>query len=135
MQAQRRAKGDRAAARMRGEGFRARIVVVKVKYGDHSLVSRRVTLPRATTDARVIGRIARRLLADVPGIAQRGVRLTGVSLSGLEVGDAPQQLGFDEPEVARGEDLGKALDKIAAKFGDGVIRRAVHVKGDGRGAR
>jgi DNA polymerase IV len=129
------AQGDRAAARLRGEGFRARVVVVKVKYGDHALVSRRVTLPRATTDARVIGRIAGRLLADVPGIAQRGVRLTGVSLSGLEQGDAPRQLGFDEPDVARGEDLGKALDKITAKFGDGVIRRAVHVKGDGRGAR
>jgi len=121
-------QGDRAAARLRAEGLRARVVVVKVKYADHTLVTRRTTLGRATADGRLIGQATRRLLAEVPGIDKRGVRLTGVSLAGLEDESGPRQLGFDEPEVARGESLGKALDQIAAKFGDDAIGRALRRK-------
>jgi DNA polymerase IV len=134
------AQGDRVCARLREHGLRARVVTIKVKYSDHELVTRRTTLPRATVDGRVVGRVAGELLALVPDVERRGVRLTGVSLSGLADRDGARQLGFDEKDAERGEHLGDTLDRIAARFGDGVIKRAVHVAeekedvsgGDGR---
>ena len=120
-------QADRVCARLRAQKRRARIVTLKIKYANHERTSRRLTLPRASADGRVIGEAARGLLPGVPGIEQRGVRLTGVSVSGLEDADAPQQLSFDERKVARGEKLGEAIDKIAARYGRSAVRRAVHL--------
>jgi DNA polymerase-4 len=120
-------QADRVCARLREGGYRARVITLKVKYADHSRTSRRRTLPRPTADGRLVGTTARALLAEVTDVERRGVRLTGVSCSGLESEDAPRQLGFDEDSAERGEALGKALDKIAARFGSGSVKRAVHV--------
>jgi DNA polymerase-4 len=120
-------QADRVCARVRDHRLRARTVTVKVKYADHKRVSRRRTLPRATTDGRLVGETARALLMEVPAIEERGVRLTGVSLSGFEPAGAPEQLTLDEPRVARGEKLGHVLDEIASRFGDRAVQRAVHL--------
>jgi len=122
------AQADRACARLRAGNMRARTVTLKVKYGDHELVTRRSTLARATADAGAIGALACRLLDEVPAIERRGVRLTGVSLSGLE--GRPAQLRLDEPAVERGERLGDALDAIRSRFGRAALRRAVHLPSD-----
>jgi DNA polymerase-4 len=122
------AQADRACARARAAELRARVVVLKVKFADHDLVTRRRTLERATADGREVGRVAEALLAELPGVERRGVRLTGVSLAGLEPKDAPRQLGFDEPERRRGEALGATLDALRERFGDRAIARAIHVK-------
>jgi DNA polymerase-4 len=121
---------DRACARVRDLRLRARTLTVKIKFADHQRTSRRVTFERATTDGRVLGPAARRLLADVPGIEARGVRLTGVSLSALEPEAAPRQLVLDENKVERGEQLGATLDRIAGKFGRAAIKRAVLIDDD-----
>jgi len=55
------------------------------------------------------------------------VRLCGISTTNLEPRDAPRQLLFDEQERAKGERLGDTIDKIAGKFGKGLLKRAVHV--------
>jgi DNA polymerase-4 len=120
-------QADRTCARLRDGGYKARVVTLKLKYADHSRTSRRLTLPRPTADGRVVGRVLVELLAEVPDVEARGVRLTGVSCSGLEGKDAPRQLFFDESEDKRGEALGATIDRIAARFGDGALRRAVHV--------
>ena len=52
----------------------------------------------------------------------------------LEARDAPRQLGFDEADRARGERLGETIDKLAAKYGKGAIRRAVHLDDDWSGS-
>ncbi len=117
-------QADEACARLRKSGLRARVVTVKVKYADHEMVTRRTTLARATTDGRVVGATARRLLAEVPAIETRGVRLTGVSLSGLMDKEGARQLDLDEKQAQRGERLGDALDAIAERFGRGAVRRA-----------
>jgi DNA polymerase IV len=124
------AQADRACARVRAIGERARVVAIKVKYADHELVTRRLTLPRPTADARVVGRAAARLLEAVPAVERRGVRLTGVTLSGLSNRAAPRQLDFDEADAERGEQLGVALDRIAARFGRAAVVRAIHVRDD-----
>jgi DNA polymerase-4 len=121
------AQADKACARLRALELRARIVVVKVKFADHELVTRRTTLEPATGDGRTVGRTAEKLLAGIDGVERRGVRLTGVTLAGLEPKDAPRQLGFDEAEHRRGEALGETLDRLRSKFGADVLRRAVHV--------
>jgi len=118
-------QADRACARLRDLGLRARTLTVKIKFADHQRTTRRVTFPRATTDGRVVGPAARQLLGDVPGVEARGVRLTGVSLSGLEPAGARRQLVLDEAKVERGEQLGATIDRIAGKFGRAAIRRAV----------
>jgi DNA polymerase-4 len=118
---------DRACARLREHRLRAAVVTLKVKYANHQRTSRRETLGRATTDGRVVGPVAIRLLGSVPEIEQRGVRLTGVSLSGLEAADAPRQLMLDGG-TERSERLGAVLDRISGKFGRGKVKRAVHLK-------
>jgi len=120
-------QADRVCARVRDHRLRARTVTVKVKYADHKRVSRRRTLPRATTDGRLVGETARALLAEVPDIEERGVRLTGISLSAFEPADAPEQLELGEKAAHRGNALGAMLDKIHEKFGDDAIQRADHL--------
>jgi len=58
------------------------------------------------------------------------VRLCGIAATSLEPRDAPRQLGFDEAARAKGERLGETIDQVAAKFGKGAIRRAVHLPDD-----
>ena len=124
-------QGDRAAARMRRHGRKARTITVKVKYADHRLITRRSTLNAPTDDARRIAKVARELLAGVPDIAARGVRLTGVSLSGLdEETAAAEQLSFfeaDKDAVPEDGRLDRALDAINARYGKDAVQRAVHV--------
>jgi DNA polymerase-4 len=124
------AQADRACARARAAGLRARVVVLKVKLGDHTLLTRRTTLPRPTADGRVVGRAAAELLGGVPAVERRGVRLTGVTLTGLDDADAPRQLDFDEPTAERGERLGATIDELRAKFGARAVQRAVHLDDD-----
>lgn len=120
-------QADRACARVREGGWRARTITVKIKYANFERTSRRVTLERATADGRLVGETARELLAGVPDVERRGVRLTGVSLSAFEPADGARQLAFDEAAHQRGEALGAAIDKIAARFGAAAVKRAIHL--------
>jgi DNA polymerase-4 len=128
-------QADRVAARLRANALRARAVVLIVKYDDFRQITRRTTLDHPTSDGGVLARTAIELLARVSVEPRRGarVRLCGVSASQLEPRDAPRQLGFDEAARARGERLGDALDKVAAKFGKARIVRAVHLDEDADG--
>ena len=124
------AQADRGCARLRALGLRARIVTLKIKYSNHQSITRRATLDRPSSDSRAVSAVARKLLAEVPAIEVRGVRLTGISLSGLEDRDGARQLLLDESTRERGEHLGETLDAIAKKFGGRAVRRAVHLDED-----
>jgi len=125
-------QADRVAARLRAADLRARAVVLIVKYDDFRQITRRTTLDAATSDGGVLARTAIELLAKVAIEPRRGarVRLCGISATQLEPRDAPRQLGFDEAARAKGERLGDTIDKLAAKYGKGAIRRAVHLDDD-----
>ena len=122
-------QADRVAARLRAADLRARAVVLIVKYDDFRQITRRTTLDAATSDGGVLARTAIELLAKVAIEPRKGgrVRLCGIAATQLEPRDAPRQLGFDEAARARGERLGDTIDKLAAKYGKGAIRRAVHL--------
>jgi DNA polymerase-4 len=125
-------QADRVAARLRAGDLRARAVVLIIKYDDFRQITRRTTLPAATSDGGVLARTAIDLLAKVAIEPRKGgrVRLCGIAAAQLEPRDAPRQLGFDEAARARGERLGEAIDKLAARYGKGAIRRAVHLDDD-----
>jgi DNA polymerase-4 len=124
-------QADRVAARLRASELRARAVVLIIKYDDFRQITRRTTLEAATSDGGVLARTAIELLGRVAIEPRRGgrVRLCGIAAAQLEPRDAPRQLGFDEAERARGERLGDTIDKLAARYGKGAIRRAIHLAG------
>ncbi len=125
-------QADRVAARLRASDLRARAVVLTIKYDDFRQITRRTTLDAATSDGGVLARTAIELLAKVAIEPRKGgrVRLCGIAATQLEPRDAPRQLGFDEAARAKGERLGETIDKLAAKYGKGAIRRAVHLDED-----
>jgi len=138
-------QADRVAERLRRQGLRAKIVILKVKYGNHKLVSRRKTLSLATADGGMMGRTAAGLLQLVPSISSLGVRLTGVGASGLVpadesdflkkerqgqlslLGPSAEQVQLSDALLQRnhGERLGHTLDSIRDRFGSSVIGRPI----------
>ena len=121
----------RVARRLREAGLRGRVVTLKVKFADFEQLTRRSTLTRPTDDGGEIYRSIREDLARA-GL-DRPVRLTGVTVSGFDAGEAPRdQLGLfgGAPEPASREGEGKrealnaALDALADRFGEGAVKPA-----------
>jgi DNA polymerase-4 len=139
----------RVGRRLRAHGLRGRVVTLKVKYDDFTLVTRRVTLPRPTDDDGAIYEAARAQLTRID--PARPVRLAGVTVSGFEeaaeggpagqldlfgaaaggppgpasraggAAPSPPQAGSDE---ARRRRLNAAVDALADRFGAGAVKKA-----------
>ena len=117
----------RVGRRLRAAGLRGRVVTLKVKYGDFSQITRRVTLGGPTDDDRTMYDAARAQLERVD--LSRPVRLTGISVSGFEPPGRGQLglfpgAGQEPPMQARRQALNTALDAIAGRFGEGAVVRA-----------
>src|SRR5437867_1336693 len=112
---------DAVARRLRRDGVRGRVVVLKLKLaerlgpGKFRLLTRRATRPEPTDDGKTISDAALGLWdRHRPRLA---VRLVGVSAAGM-VGDAPEQLAlFADGGGRRRAALNRALDAIVARFG------------------
>ena len=129
---------EAVARRLRRQRLRARTVVLKWRFGrraregprGYPAHTRQRTLSEPTDDGAVVARVARALLDDA---LTEPVRLLGVGVSGLIDSEAasPQMSlfrdekssGSAETPVARRK-LNRALDVLADRFGDGVVRRA-----------
>ena len=126
------------ARRLRRQGLLARTVVLKWRLGrrakqgprGYPARTRQLTLAEPTDDGEVIAQVARSLLEDA---LAEPVRLLGVGVSGLidERGAATQLSLFDVASDARSmqapprkRKLNRALDALADRFGDDVVRRA-----------
>ncbi|OJH39449.1 DNA polymerase IV [Cystobacter ferrugineus] len=114
----------RVGRRMRRAGVKGRVVQLKVKFADFTLITRRTTLPSPTDDGQAIYRVARELLEKAH--EDKPVRLTGVSMQELGGDAEPRQLGlFSEPEAPKRSDkLNAALDRIAERFGAKAVTTA-----------
>ena len=137
---------ESVATMLRGESSSCRTVTVKVKFRDFSLQTRSHTLDRPITTGSAIGQVAAALLAGIdPG---EGIRLLGVSASGLQEGGS-DQLAFDlgdgmdqatDSAVAREQswqDVTATVDAIRTRFGQefgGVGRPRHERRGGGAGA-
>jgi DNA polymerase-4 len=117
----------RVARRLVRSGLSARIVVVKVKYSDFTIRSRRATLPEPVQDTDAIYRTAVGLLARLP-IESRRVRLTGVSVSGIEPGGPPLTL-IPDAEAEKRRRIEQVSARISERYGDErTVTRATLIK-------
>jgi DNA polymerase-4 len=106
----------RIARRLTRAHLSARTVAVKVKYADFTLRTRRATLPDPVQDTDSIHRAAVELLGRVP-LDGRRVRLTGVSVSGIEDGPPAPTLFRDEGAEKRRR-VEEVAARIAERYGD-----------------
>ncbi|MEV1293720.1 DNA polymerase IV [Pseudonocardia sp. NPDC049635] len=106
-----------------GGGRVCRTVVLRLRFADHSRVTRSHTLQVPTAHTATILGAARRLLAAaLPEIRERGITLLGLSLTNLDRDDALQwELPFD---ARSGQALDTALDAVRRRFGAGSLCRA-----------
>ena len=137
---------ESVAMLLRTQELVGRTVTVKVKLADFSLVTRSHTLAVGIDGGRAVAAVARALLevVDVAG----GVRLLGVSVSGLQAAASGRQLRFDlagggagsGPEtgpVSAGhlqeswEEVTAAVDAVRARFGREAVGTAAMVGPDG----
>jgi DNA polymerase IV len=118
------------AQRLRTRGLAGHTVTVKVKLaerlgeGRFRSYTRSHTFPAPTNDAQDLYRVAVLLYAAVP---RRGlkVRLAGIYVSGLEAEGHETQLSlFAQPQsqLDKRRQLGQLLDRLTARYGEGVIR-------------
>jgi len=130
---------EAVARRLRRQGFLARTVVLKWRIGrrtkqgprGYPVRTRQQTLIEPTDDGEIVAQIARSLLTDA---LVEPVRLLGVGVSGLvdEAGSSAQLSLFDAVDgegasataPPRRRRLNRALDVLADRFGDDVVRRA-----------
>lgn len=129
---------EAVARRLRRQNLFARTIVLKWRLGrrakegprGYPARTRQLTLAEPTDDGEVISQVAKTLLVDA---LVEPVRLLGVGVSGLvDAGGAVAQLSlFDTPAdpktiqaPPRKRDLNRALDALADRFGDDVVRRA-----------
>ena len=75
------AQALRVGRRMRRAGVKGRVVQLKVKFSDFTVITRRTTLPAPSDDGQLFYRVARELLDKAHD--DRPIRLTGVSLQDL----------------------------------------------------
>ena len=129
---------EAVARRLRRQGLLARTVVLKWRLGrrrkegprGYPARTRQLTLTEPTDDGEVISQVARSLLTDA---LAEPVRLLGVGVSGLVDREGQiSQLSLFEPgpdpksmqAPPRKRKLNEALDALANRFGDDVVRRA-----------
>jgi len=127
-------QAERLASSLRAKDLRARTVTIKVRYADFHQVTRSATQSHGLRAGKAIFQVADTLLQQLPLLG--GIRLIGVSVSGLS-DDGPEQMAlFGEPERARDVDsswqaVDEAVDAIRAKFGSGAVGLARNVQSRG----
>ncbi len=135
---------DAVCERLREAAVRARTVTVKIRFGDRTTITRSHTLPQATASHRVVREVTLALLQAVD--VGPGVRLLGVSASGLTSTPELHQLSFEdlertaEPSEGGSSAAGNepawaeveaALAAIRARYGQAAVAPAALLGGDG----
>ena len=121
---------DAVARRLRHDGMRGRVVVLKMKLaerigpGKFRLLTRRTTLGEPTDDGKALSDAALALWeAHRPRVP---VRLLGVAAAGIVPARSPQLALFDD-RADRRSALNVALDRLVARFGDASVSRGGRV--------
>jgi DNA polymerase-4 len=119
---------DRVTRRLRGAHRLARTVVLRLRFADYTAATRSRSLPHATASGERLAAVAAALLAEAaPLVAERGLTLVGVALTGLQT-DAWEQPQLDLDGRDR-SGLDGALDAVRAQFGSGAVQRGALLRG------
>ena len=108
---------DAVAGRLRRAGLSGRTVVLKVRFADFRTITRSATVQQPIDGGRAIAVVAKRLLDAVD--VSPGVRLLGVSVSGLSEGGA--QLSLEDSGAGSWSAATGAVDAIRDRYGDDAI--------------
>jgi len=115
-----RGQSERVARELRAESYAGRTVTLKLRFADFSTITRAHT-DDPTQDGLAIYRRADALFGRVR-LAQP-VRLIGLAVSGLGLA-GEGQLSLLDPDALRRERLARAVDRLAARFGETAVRPA-----------
>ncbi len=111
---------EKVSARAKAQDKAGRVVTLKLKRGDHKLLSKRLSLHQPTQLADTIYRTARGLFDQVGD--QGPYRLLGVGISELvPAGDADRIGDLLDPNATRRAEAERATDAIREKFGKDAI--------------
>jgi DNA polymerase-4 len=110
---------EKAAARLRENGYYAKTISIKVRFADFSTISRSKTLPLPIDSTHDIYEIAKSLYLAL-NLDRARLRLVGISLDNLSEA-APEQLLLGARE--RGwREADSAIDQAKLRFGGGSVR-------------
>lgn len=123
-----RSQAERVAAELRAAGLAATRITLKARSADFRTVTRSGT-GDATQDGLEIFRRTQVLLGRVDTTGP--VRLIGISAAGLVTAEAGQ-LSLLDPGAVRRARVAHAIDRLAARFGPGVVRPASLLSGPPR---
>ena len=110
------AHASRVAERLTAQGLAARGIVVKLKYADFTLLTRRTLLPEPASDTQTLHAAAVALLDRFPLDGVR-VRLTGVSAFDLGPAGGTQPTLFPDEAAARRRHVESVLLSAKGRFG------------------
>ncbi len=122
---------ERVAQRLAAEGKVASTVVLKVKYADFSLLTRRTTLDEPVADTTTLHRTVCALLQKVRVEGQR-IRLTGVSVSNIVDAENAPRLLFPDVERKRRDVLERVALAASERFGSKMLVHAETLASRGR---
>jgi DNA polymerase-4 len=106
---------ESVGSQLRDQGYRARTLALKVRFGDFRTVSRHLTFERAVNSDDAIFEAAMALLEEVRAHEKLAIRLLGVGASNL-VSEA-FQMPLDRDTEQRREALSAAVDRVRRKYG------------------
>jgi DNA polymerase-4 len=106
---------DAVAARLREAGKAGRTVILKVRFGDFRTITRSRRVPHPLDSGPALARVAHELLESVDH--SPGVRLLGVSASGLE----PRSAFQPTLQSAGDEAVAQAVEDIRRRFGSVAV--------------
>jgi DNA polymerase-4 len=109
---------DAVGSRLRHHQMTGRTVTIKVRFHDFRTITRSITLPAPIDSGNAVTRAAKGLLAPIDPTS--GVRLLGVSVSGLAT-DSARQLTIDDADAPSWDDASRAVDEIRQRYGDDAI--------------
>ena len=115
---------DKVARRLRQNGVRGRVIVLKLRDSTFLTITRQTTLSEPTCFEDDIYALSKRLLGELP---VRRIRLVGVGVASLTRKDLSQQLSLFDPGRERRLRITEAVDHIRDRYGERAILRATLV--------
>ncbi len=122
------AHASRVAERLTEGELLAGAVVVKLKYADFTVLTRRMTLPDPASDTRTLHDACVTLLDRFP-LAGARIRLTGVSAQDLRHAKDAQPVLFPDRAAARRRAAEKVLSRAKDRYGAQAITFATLLEG------